>query len=65
MPEKRNEAVIDMQVIKNLMASKGVVTTNFKTAQDFIGAILKTSSYKLKLKITGISNNHEPALYCG
>lgn len=65
MPEKRNEVVIDMQVIKNLMASKGVVTTNFKTAQDFVGAILKTSSYKLKLKITGISNNHEPALYCG
>lgn len=64
MPKKRNEAVIDLQVIKNLMASKGVVSSNYKTPEDFIGAILKTYKYSLKLIITGISDNHEPSLYC-
>lgn len=64
MPVKRNEAVIDLQVIENLMASKGVVSSNYKTPEEFIGATLKTSKYSLKLKITGISNNHEPSLYC-
>lgn len=64
MPKKRNEAVIDLQVIKNLMASKGVVSSNYKTPEDFIGAILKTYKYSLKLIITGISNNREPSLYC-
>ena len=47
MPKKRNEAVIDLQVIKNLMASKGVVSSNYKTPEDFIGAILKTYKYKI------------------
>ena len=64
MPNKRNEAVIDLQVIKNLMASKGIVSSNYKTPADFIGATLKTSKYSLKLIVTGISDNHEPSLYC-
>ncbi len=64
MPKKRNEAVIDLQVIKNLMASKGIVSSNYKTPADFIGATLKTSKYSLKLIVTGISDNHEPSLYC-
>lgn len=64
MPKKRNEAVIDLQVIKNLMASKGIVSSNYKTPEDFIGATLKTSKYSLKLTVTGISDNHEPSLYC-
>lgn len=64
MPKKRNEAVIDLQVIKNLMASKGIVSSNYKTPADFIGATLKTSKYSLKLTVTGISDNHEPSLYC-
>lgn len=42
MPELRNEVVLDLQVVKNLIASKGVVTTNFKTPENFIGATLKT-----------------------
>lgn len=65
MPEKRNETVIDLQVVNNLIQSKGVVSTNLKKPEDIIGAVLKTSSYKTNLKITGISNNHEPAIYCG
>jgi ABC-type lipoprotein export system ATPase subunit/ABC-type antimicrobial peptide transport system permease subunit len=64
IPKKRNEAVIDLQVIKNLMASKGIVSSNYKTPADFIGATLKTSKYSLKLTVTGISDNHEPSLYC-
>lgn len=64
MPKKRNEAVIDLQVIKNLIASKGIVSSNYKTPADFIGATLKTSKYSLKLIVTGISDNHEPSLYC-
>ncbi len=64
MPKKRNEAVIDLQVIKNLIASKGIVSSNYKTPADFIGATLKTSKYSLKLTVTGISDNHEPSLYC-
>ncbi len=64
IPKKRNEAVIDLQVIKNLMASKGIVSSNYKTPADFIGATLKTSKYSLKLIVTGISDNHEPSLYC-
>lgn len=64
MPKKRNEAVIDLQVIKNLMASKGIVSSNYKTPADFIGATLKTSKYSLKLIVTGISDSHEPSLYC-
>lgn len=65
MPELRNEVVLDLQVVKNLIASKGVVTTNFKTPENFIGATLKTPRYKVEMTITGISDTHEPALYCG
>ncbi len=65
MPELRNEVVLDLQVVKNLIASKGVVTTNFKTPENFIGATLKTPRYKVEMKIAGISDTHEPALYCG
>lgn len=65
MPELRNEVVLDLQVVKNLITSKGVVTTNFKTPENFIGATLKTPRYKVEMTITGISDTHEPALYCG
>lgn len=65
MPEKRNEVVVDLQVIKNLMDSKGVVSSNFETPGAFIGATLKTARISLKLKIAGISNTHEPAIYSG
>lgn len=65
MPELRNEVVLDLQVVKNLIASKGIVTTNFKTPENFIGATLKTTRYKVEMTITGISDTHEPALYCG
>lgn len=36
----------------------------FHQTADFIGATLKTSKYSLKLTVTGISDNHEPSLYC-
>lgn len=65
MPEKRNQIVVDIQVINNLMESNGVVSSDHKKVESFVGSLFRTAKASLKLEITGISDNNEPAIYCG
>lgn len=64
MPEKRNEIAVDIRVIKTLMKSDGVVSSDYKTPDAYIGAIFRTRKESDKLYISGICDTNEPAIYC-
>ena len=63
-PEKRNEAVVDIWLIEKLIKSGGVVSSNLGGPESYLGALLKTSVGGNKLRITGICDTNQPAIYC-
>lgn len=65
MPEKRNEVVVDMSVIEDLMDSKGALTSYYKKPEEYLGVILEADKGSSNMEITGISNTQEPSIYCG
>ncbi len=65
MPEKRNEIVMDKQVIEQLMKSNEVVSSLYKNVEDYIGAKLSVATVTTDLVVTGISDTKQPDIYCG
>lgn len=65
MPTKRGDVVVDIKIINNLMKSNGVVSAGYASAQDYIGAKLKTAISLTELTITGICDSSEPSVYSG
>lgn len=65
MPEKRNEVVIDRNIIRKLKKSKGVTASMYKTEEDYLDKKLRVASSTTGLVIVGVSDTSEPAIYCG
>jgi len=63
MPEKRNEVVIDKQLIEHLAATKGPVSTLYADMQDYVGAKLKVVAMEVELEIVGVSDTAQTTLY--
>lgn len=64
MPEKRNEVVIDKQVIDRMTKEKNAVTLMYTGYKSYLGAKLRDSADTKRLKIVGISDTNEPSVYC-
>ena len=63
MPEKRNEVVIDKQLIEHLTATKGPVSTLYSDMQDYVGAKLKVVAMEVELEIVGVSDTSQTTIY--
>ncbi len=64
MPGGRNEIVIDRNIINKLKKSIGVTASLYKTEQDYLDKSFKVSGSRETLKIVGISDTEQPAIYC-
>ena len=64
MPKKRDEVVIDKQVIDRMTKNKGAVTLMYDGYKSYLGARLRDSSASRRLTIVGISDTSEPTIYC-
>lgn len=65
MPKKRNDVVMDLQLIDRLSATKGSVTSLHHTAESYIGMRLKVTAMEVELHVVGISDTKQTTLYCG
>lgn len=65
MPEKRNEVVIDRQLIEMTEAQNGPVTSLQEGLPSYVGMVLKVGGVDVKLYIVGISDTKQPVLYSG
>ena len=65
MPEKRNEVVVDIRVINQLIESGEVVATMYGDAESYVGATLIVATTNVEMEIVGISDTGESDLFCG
>lgn len=65
MPKKRGEIVVDIQVIRNIIRAKGVVSSAYESIEDYVGARFYVATMKEYLDIVGISNSGQPDIYLG
>jgi len=64
MPGGRNEIVIDRNIINKLKKSTEVTASLYKTEKDYLDKSFKVSGSRETLKIVGISDTEQPAIYC-
>lgn len=65
MPGKRNEVVIDSQLIENMEAQNGPVTSLQDGLEDYIGMKLKVGGVNTELYVSGISDTGQSVIYSG
>lgn len=65
MPEKRNEVVLDLIVVEELVNSRGVVSSMLGKAESYIGSELWTAACNENLVIVGICNTGQHCIYSG
>ncbi len=65
MPEKRNEVVLDLMVVEELMDSGGVISSMLGKADSYIGAEIWTAACDETLTIVGISDTGQHCIYSG
>ena len=64
-PVKRNEVVIDIRVIHQMLKSGDVVSSLFQDAESFVGKSLMVASTSEEVEIVGICDSGESNVYCG
>lgn len=64
MPEKRNEIVIDIRIINQLIKSEGVVSSLYKNVEDYLGAKLTVATTSEEIEIVGICDTGESDIFC-
>ncbi len=65
MPEKRNDIVVDIRIINQLIEAGGVVSTMLETPENFVGKKVMVATTSELVEIVGISNSGESNIYCG
>lgn len=65
MPKKRDEVVIDKQLIEKTEAQNGPVTSLHEGLSSYVGMLLQVGGVDVKLHVVGISDTKQPVLYCG
>lgn len=64
MPEKRNEVVLDKQLIDKVTEYTSAVSLMYDGYESYVGAKLHGSDATVKYKVVGISDMGEPSVYC-
>ncbi len=65
LPTKRTDVVLDKLLVDKLEDGFGHVASLHDGAESYIGARLKVPSVSVELTVVGISDTHEPDIYCG
>ncbi len=64
MPQGRNEVVVDIRIINQLIESGGIVSALYGEAETYIGATLSVATTSDKITIVGISDTGESDVFC-
>lgn len=65
LPKKRDEVVIDKQLIERTEAQNGPVTSLQDGLESYVGMVLKVGGVDVKLHVVGISDTKQSVLYSG
>ena len=65
MPEKRNEVVVDVRILNQMIKSGGVVSSMLKTPENFLGKKLIVATTNVEVEIVGICDSGESNIYSG
>lgn len=65
MPIRRNEVVIDIRVVNQMLKSGGVISSMLEKPENFLGKTLLVASTNVEVEIVGICDTGESNLYCG
>ncbi len=64
-PDKRNEVVLDIRVVNQMLKSGGVVSSMLEEPENFLGKTLLVASTSVEVEIVGICDSGQSNLYCG
>lgn len=64
MPQGRNEVVVDIRVINQLIESGGIASSLYDGAKSYIGATLSVATTSDVITIVGISDTGESDVFC-
>lgn len=64
MPKEREEIVVDALLLRRFMNSTEPLAERFQSMEDFLERRLVVASYEKEMTIVGVSDNHEPSIYC-
>lgn len=65
MPKKRKDVVMDRLLAERLTATKSSVSTQYPTAESYLGMTLTLVSANDEFHVVGISDTNQPVIYCG
>ncbi len=65
MPVKRNDVVVDIRVINQMLKSGGVVSSMLERPENFVGKKLLVATTNVEVEIVGICDSGESNVYCG
>lgn len=65
MPQKRDEVVIDRQLIENTEAQNGPVTSLHDSMESYVGMKLRVGGVDTELFVSGISDTGQTVIYSG
>lgn len=65
MPTKRDEVVLDIRVVNQLLKSGGVISSMLEKPENFVGKSLFVATTNVEVEIVGICDSGQSNIYCG
>ncbi len=65
MPEKRDEVVMDIRIVNQMLESGGVISTMLEKPENFVGKKLFVASTGAEVRVVGICKSGQSNIYCG
>lgn len=64
-PEKRNEVVLDLRIVEQMLKSGGVVSAMLEKPENFVGKTLVVATTNVEVEVVGICQSGQSNIYCG
>ncbi len=64
-PTKRDEMVLDIRIVNQLLKSEGVISSMLGKPENFVGKKLYVATTNVEAEIVGICDSGESNIYCG
>lgn len=64
-PQKRDEVVVDIRIIEQLIKANGVISSMLEKPENFVGKKLLVASTNAEVEISGICDSGQSNIYCG
>ena len=65
LPQKRDEVVVDIRILEQMLKSGGVISSMLEKPENFIGKRLLVASTNVEVTISGICQTGQSNIYCG